>query len=544
MDGSIHSSDRRDKWVECFVLAVAVGIAVFAARPYAGCWNDGSRLAAVETLVDQHTWIIDRSTFVQVPPAGDSPTPLPYDPAEPALVRHGTQDKLFIDGHYYSDKSPVPALLMAGCYRVWQAATGWTARAHPDHFCQAMTLASSGLAYVVAVLCIYRLGRPLRLPLSLQLALTGSFALGTVALPYVQHVNNHILLLGVTAALMLGMAWLFEERQRGRVSWRRFAGLGTLAGLGYTIDLGAGPVILLCTSILILSYSLFPSSKREPIRDQSPCHLATLPPCLSFGLGALPWLVLHHALNYAIGGSFKPANANPAYFDWPGSPFDVHNLTGSWIHSGPLSFLLYAASMLAGKRGFFGRNLPLFLAVPALGMLFRHHRERRREVLWAAGCCFGTWILYAATSNNSSGQCCSIRWFVPLLAPAYYLLALFLQRHPAYRMDFVILSVWGMLLVVFMREGPWIQHMVRFFWPIQVAALCSWALCHHLRRRTAKEGVFALTKSPFAATEAARYSSQRPDPSSPHRRATFSLASTRLTHCSRTRANHDSDGKP
>ena len=38
---------------------------VLSARPYAGSWNDGSRLAAVESLVDYHTWAIDDSIFVR-----------------------------------------------------------------------------------------------------------------------------------------------------------------------------------------------------------------------------------------------------------------------------------------------------------------------------------------------------------------------------------------------------------------------------------------------------------------------------------------------
>jgi hypothetical protein len=139
--------------------------------------------------------------------------------------------------------------------------------------------------------------------------------------------------------------------------------------------------------------------------------------------------------------------------------------------------------MLVGKRGFFGHNLPLFLTVPALIVLLRRHREMRREMLWAAGCFIGTWLLYAATSNNSSGQCCTIRWFVPLLAPAYLMLALLLRHYPRYRLDLLVLSAWGVLLVVLMREGPWMGGMVRFFWPIQAAALGSWALCHYLRRR-------------------------------------------------------------
>jgi hypothetical protein len=483
MAGSTSRPDRREKWVEFSILALAIGIALVSARPYAGGWNDGSRLATVETLIDQRTWIIDDSVFTRVPHPDNPDTPLPYDPKISALLEHGTLDKLFIHGHFYSDKSPVPALLMAGPYQLWKWITSRTARANPDRFCTAMTLASSGLAYVLVVLCIYRLGRPLRLPMSLRLALTGSFALATVALPYAQHVNNHILLLAVMAALVLQVAWMLDERRTGSVSGWRLAGVGTLAGLGYTIDLGAGPVILLCTGVLIVvcQAETLPRSVANQLREGigSPGRASLL----IFLLAALPWLVLHHALNYAIGGTFKPANANPEYFDWPGSPFGVRNLTGSWVHDGPLPFLVYATSMIAGKRGFVGHNLPLFLAFPAAMMLWRRHGENRRELLWALGCCGGTWLLYAATSNNSSGQCCSIRWFVPLLAPAYYLLALFLKRYPEYRIDFAILSLWGMILVVLMREGPWITHMVPLFWPIQAAALFSWAIRHHFRHR-------------------------------------------------------------
>ena len=439
MRGTIISSRRREQWVEGCILLVALGLAAVAARPYAGSWNDGSRLAAVESLVDRHTWIIDHSTFVQVPHPEKAGTPLPYNPRETVLLEHGTLDKLFIDGHYYSDKSPVPALLMAGGYQLWQWATGWTARTHPDRFCRAMTLVSSGLAYVVAVWCVFRLGQRLGLPLSPRVLLTASFALATVALPYTQHVNNHILLLAVTSALVLGVAGLREDLREGRLLWGRFASLGFLAGLGYTIDLGAGPVILLCTAILVLMIS----HKGVRNRFHLPGGKRFLTPFFTFVLAALPWFVLHHVLNYAIGGTVKPANANPEYFRWPGSPFAVGNLTGSWIHPNLGSFVLYAASMLAGKRGFLGHNLPLFLTIPALFVLLRKHQEIRPEVLWAVGCCGGTWLLYAATSNNSSGQCCSIRWFVPLLAPAYFVLALFLRRYPRYRFVFLLLTGWG-----------------------------------------------------------------------------------------------------
>src|SRR5262245_44064961 len=82
------------------IAAAAAVIAIASARPYVGGWNDGSRLSAVEALVDHGTFAIDDSVFVN-----DSPS------------RHGTKDKLFIDGHFYSDKPPVMSLLIAYVYR-------------------------------------------------------------------------------------------------------------------------------------------------------------------------------------------------------------------------------------------------------------------------------------------------------------------------------------------------------------------------------------------------------------------------------------------
>src|SRR5207253_6064302 len=135
----------------------------------------------------------------------------------------------------------------------------------------------------------------------------------------------------------------------------------------------------------------------------------------------LPWVLAHHVLNYWVGGSWKPANANPEFFDWPGSPFAPQALTGSWNHQGLLDLSVYAFSLLFGKHGFVGHNLPLFLLIPALPTLCRCSRERP-ELAFALLWCGLTWSLYAWASTNYSGQCCSVRWFVPLLAPCYYAL--------------------------------------------------------------------------------------------------------------------------
>lgn len=434
--------------VSLLLLFAALALALLSARSYAGSWNDGSRLATVESLVDLHTLAIDRSIFVQVPPPGEAS---PYRPLKSGLAPSGTFDKVFIDGHYYSDKPPVPALWLAGLYQTLQWSTGLVARERPDRFCYWMTVGSAGLAFVVAVWCLYRLAQALQLPLSLGLLLTGSFGLSTMALPYARNVNAHILLLAVATALVLSLV-----RLAGQISWPRILGLGTLAGIGYTIDLGVGPVFLLCTLILVI------------YRTRS-VKLAVV-----FLLAALPWVGLHHAVNYAIGGTIRPAGMVPQYFQWPGSPFKKV-FTGVYNHPTIGHLLTYAAGLLVGPRGFFNHNLPVWLAVPASVALLRARGKYFPEVLYAAGTSIGAWAVYAVGSTNYSGEAVSIRWFVPLLAPGFFILCLFLRERPQYRADLVVLSVWGAVLGWFMwRTGPWTNRPVPFLWPLQAAALLTW----------------------------------------------------------------------
>ena len=450
-----RAGDRLQWKITIGVFAAALAVAAISARPEAGGWNDGSRLATVECLVDYRTWAIDESIFARPPPTGvDAKRPYPADKG--VWLARGTLDKLLINERFYSDKSPVPALFMAGIYQVLQWATGLVAREHPDWFCYLLTLFSSGLAYVVAVCCVDRLA--LTLGTATRLLLTFSFAFATVALPYVRQVNNHILLLAVCCALLLVLG--------PRTRWQLVAG-GMLVGAGYTIDLGIGPILVASVAGLVA------------YRTRSIKAVVILL------LAAFPWFALHHYLNYRIGGTFAPANAQAAYLAWPGSPFDVSNMTGRWAHQSVGHFVTYALDLLFGKRGFLGHNLPLFLAVPGAVVLVRRRVAETPEIIWA-GCLFaGGWLVYALTSTNYSGVCCSIRWFVPLLAPAYYVLVLLLREESRYRTDLLILTLFGFLLGILMWwKGPWMERMVPGFWFIQAAALLGWLFYRFFVRKS------------------------------------------------------------
>ncbi len=467
------------------VFAIALTLAALGARPFAGGWNDGSRLATVESLVDQHTMAIDQSVFVSPPLTTNGKAP-PYSTEDLLSTAFGTGDKLLIDGHYYSDKSPVPALGMGLVYYLAQQVTGLVARDRVDVFCLLLTISTSGMAYAVAVAAMFLLFQEIGLSRSLVWAATASFGLSTMALAYAEHVNNHSLFLGVAALLMLELLRWSREIAAGHPNLLRLCWIGSLAGAGYAIDLGVGPALIVSIGLLVL------------LQTRSIVALTALV------AGMLPVLILHHAVNFAVGGTLGPANANPAYFNWPGCSFNSQNMTGGWHHSSFGNFLLYAMSLLFGKRGFIGHNLPLFLLFPgAVYLLWERICELPLvgfALLWSVL----TWGMYAVNSTNSSGQCCSIRWFLPMLAPGFLIVALGLRELPSWRPAFFILSFWGGVLSwQMLGPGPWMQHMVPFFWQIQAIAYLSllvWGVIRVARERSRLPGMNQISSISGEAT--------------------------------------------
>lgn len=440
------------------ILLITAALAAVVARPYAGGWNDGSRLAAVESLVDHHTFRIDDSIYVRFPDPVAPGAPHPYGPHQ-EMNKYGTFDKLLIDGAYYSDKSPVPAVLMAGVYQVWRWAGGPSAAERADWFARFLTWAFAGLPLVLAAFCVGRITRHLGVPAPWDTLLTVSFALGSLALAYAGHVNNHILLLGVGAAVCEAVV------RPGPITRLRAAWLGLLAGLGYAIDLGAGPPMMLAAFGFVAW------------NGGRPFTWPALGRAAEFVVAAVPFVAAHHAITYDIAGTLAPANANPAFLRWPGSQFDATTMTGAWNHSSPGRAVLYAFDLLFGRKGFLLYWPPLLLAIVALPWLLRRGSSERPALVVLAAWAVGTWLLYAATSRNLSGLCLSIRWFVPLLAPGCVALAITLRDATTWRKDFAVLAAGGMILSVELAiRGPWFGRIPTLFWPVIGLTLTAWAL--------------------------------------------------------------------
>lgn len=475
MTSVIDDGDARARWrFEFVVVGVAAIVALASARPYAGSWNDGSRLASVESLVDHRTLAIEESIYVRVPEGA-----APYDPSQRPLNREGTKDKLLVDGRYYSDKPMVQSLAMAGVYGVLQSITGLTARDDPARFCYWMTVLSSGIAYVVAGWAVARIAGLVGLGPGASALFTGSFLFATAALPYVRHVNQHIVLLAVASLAALVLLRIGDEP---RISWRHIAALCALAGFGYTLDLGAGPPLALCVG----GYVLY--------RTRSWA-------CAVVGLAAMvPPIVLYHVVNVAVGGTWGPANAHPEYLLWSGSPFDAESATGGWKHDSPAGLVGYAFELLIGTRGFLLHNLPVLVLLPAAGFFLRRGTPYRGEIAtlfaWAAL----TWLVYSTGSNNRSGACYSIRWFVPLLAAAYPALGILLRERPHLRADLAVLTLFGSALAgAGWWIGPWMTRMVPGYWVVVAMSLVTWVGWAGYRYRRARAEPAAVSELRRAA---------------------------------------------
>lgn len=437
-------------WV---LAALALALAAVGTRPYAGGFNDGSRLATSESLIDRGTLAIDDSVFVRPPPELLDRGIRPYTPDYPKLLATGTLDKVGVDGRFYSDKPMVPAILTAGVYRVLMLVGLPRPSERPDVFAWVATFLTCGLSYAAAVACMWLVGKRAGLTPGWRLVWLVGFALATMLPAYTRQVNSGM----PQAAAVAGLALLLSRASGSAGRTLALAGAGFLAGYAYTLDQATGGPLLVAALVAVAA------------------RFRQFRPIAVFLLAALPWLIFHHAVNYAVGRVWVPLGMVPEYLDWPGSPFDRSNMTGIARHD-VAGLWFYARDMLIGPDGFLLCNLPLLLAVAAGWLVLVRPGPDRIELAALAAWCVVVWGIYAALSDNFSGWCLSMRWFVPLVVPGFWLLARLLAEWRTFRLDFIVLLCGGLVLGWRMWvSGPWEPFPPPRMWEIVWPTLGAWA---------------------------------------------------------------------
>ena len=241
--------------------------------------------------------------------------------------------------------------------------------------------------------------------------------------------------------------------------------MGTLTGLAFNFDFGSGPPLVAALFVAVA------------------WRTRRVAPTAMFTLAVLPWLVSPGGINLHISGKWLPMSMYAEHYQWPGSPFSTTNLTGFLRHE-PLDQFLYAAAMWFGKHGFLNHNLPTLLLLAAGWGVLRRITDGRIEMFALLGWALGAWLMYAVLSNNMGGACCSVRWFVPYLAPAFWALGLALRDRPEYRRPFALLAGFGFVLAAVMWwKGPWTGRMIPMMWPIVGLALISWGVMAWRQKR-------------------------------------------------------------
>ena len=460
----------RVQCIRVLLLLGAAAVAAAGAQPFASGLNDGSRLATVESIVDRGTLAIDDSIFVR-PSLADPEGGSPYSPPLP----DGTFDKVLIGGHFYSDKPAVPAVGMAVIYAVLQRATGLSAQRSVGRFCYWMTVISSGVSFVATMAALFSMAMAVLGTPGRAAAVALAFTVGTSALVYSRAVNIHIVLLALSAWIVV--IWLrLLAIDIGRR--RRLIVLGALAGAAYACDMGVGPLFALGSIVVIGTMSHW-------------VEALTL-----FAAGCAPFVLLTHALNYYVGGTVLPIGTVPAFFAYEGSAFGPSDLTGNWNHASVESFALYGLKLVVGRRGFLWFNLPLIFVIP--GVVMSSRRTLERPAVWASTLVIlATWAQYSALSTNFAGASASIRWFVPLIAPACLIVCLLLRDRLALLTPFLLVSTAGVVIgVLLWPHGPWAIEdvpLLRLWVVLGVGSSVVWsALALAMRGRASVQGTLGV----------------------------------------------------
>jgi hypothetical protein len=367
------------------IILLLIVLAMVTTVPHVKSWNDASRMATVQSLVEHYTFKIDQSVFVN------------------------SGDKVFVNGHFYSDKPVVPSVLGAVVY--WPLFhLGFTLDYGWNFAYWLITLLIVKGFWLMGLLAFYGSLSLTSLESGKRFCLTAALGVASLYFTWSSTFNNHIL---AASALMIGFYFFLQAKQADSVKRHLF-----FAGFFFSLA-GAVDMPVSAFYVVFAGYALMQATLRRNVLFYMIPLAVTIFPAL-----------LH---NYLISGSIMPLQLNQAYFDYPGSPWNgADSLSGMNINDGPF-ILRYGFSVLLGNRGFLLYNPFLFIALPCLIREISTKRMFMHEAMLIGSTSIVIVLYYLLFTNNHGGDSYSIRWFVPLLPLLFFFMHPFFENFTANR---------------------------------------------------------------------------------------------------------------
>lgn len=392
------------------LLFALVLLSVATTRPRANAWNDSSRMATIQAIVEQHTLRIDDTVFSD------------------------TGDRLFIDGHYYSDKPPITSVLGAVAYAPLysfgiELGRGWNLAYY------LITLLTVKVFWLLGLIAFHgALGR-CRLSEKDRVWLTLALGVGSLYFSWSSTFNNHLL---AAACLAIGFCALLRTTPES-ASRRDLFHAGLFLSLAAAFDPPTAVFFVGFAANLVAS----PGARRRNL----PFFL--LPLLLTAGVSML--------LNVAVSGSVVPATTVTAHWDYPGSAWVKTGGIPAGTAMNPVPVAArYAFTALFGRAGFLVYNPLLLVALFFLAREVWQRREFAREALVVGGGMLVLMAYYFFATSNFGGWSYSFRWFVPALPLLFFFLhPFFPEAGRGLRRGFAALCGVAVVVAAIGVVNPW-----------------------------------------------------------------------------------------
>jgi len=371
-------------------------------------YNDGARMATIQSIVEDHTLSIDQSVFSD------------------------GHDKVFINGKFYAHQPVLTAVLGAAIYYPLyhlgiELDYGWNLAYY------LITLLTVKLFWYVGLKAFYAVLKLLGVKENEGLLITLALGLGSLYFSWSSTFTNHVI---SASSLVIGFYFLLKAKTESNAFWSLF-----LAGLFISLA-GALDLAILVFYAGFGVYVLF----------QRHTFVAKLGYILPLVLTVLPTFLTY----YLISGSFLPFSVVRDYFIYPDSPWqNNHLLTGVQVKSG-WYLLRYSFNALIGKKGFLLHNPMSLLALPLLVEEIWKRGKLKIEGLVIIICSVIVIAYYLLASQDYSGFAYSIRWFVPLL-PLWFVFLYrgFRMERPRFRKLFSPVFLVSVIIASVGLIDPW-----------------------------------------------------------------------------------------